>query len=179
MRAFPRLSVIGGLPFLRFRFLVTFYFSSVSLLQESLFPLLSHSPGGKHTLAETPFNFPFLSRTQRESSRHLVSNVIFFTRETSNFPVLLFFRPSRRNCRGSRVTAINFPPGRSATINRATARTSFSTTRTSPILQAKLNLYYNEILSSPGKTGKLVSLELARKIYIRDVPPMSSVSSRI
>lgn len=99
----------------------------------------------------------FFSREQRESSRHLVSNAIFFTRETSNFPVLslsFFFRPSRRNCRCSRVTAINFPQGRSATINRATARTSFSTARTSSILQAKLNLYYNEILSSPGKTGK-------------------------
>lgn len=162
-------------PFFYFQFLVTFYFSFVSLLHESLFPVLSHNLGGKHSVRRRSISLFF----PRESSRHLVSNAIFFTRETSNFPVLFFFRPSRRNCRGSRVTAINFPPARSAAINRATARTSFSTARTSPILQAKLNLYYNEILSSPGKTGKLVSLELARKIYIRDVPPMSLVSSRI
>lgn len=85
-------STISSRPlFFCFRFLVTFYFSSVSLLHEFLFPLLSHRPGGKHTLVDA-IQFPFSSLVNNaESSRHLVSNAIFFTRETSNFPVLFFF----------------------------------------------------------------------------------------
>lgn len=45
----------------------------------------------KFPLADA-IQFPFLlSRTRREPSRHLVSNAIFFTRETSNFPSSPFF----------------------------------------------------------------------------------------
>lgn len=152
--------VIDGPLFFRLPLIFPVTFCFYASLTRVLIPVtFSHPEWGNSSRS---FNFPFLR--EHDASRAAISLVTrsFLRARQVIFRRLSFFRSSRRNCRGSRVTAINFPPSRGATINRATARTFFFT----PILQAKLNLYYSEILSSPGKTGKLVSPELAeRSIY--------------
>lgn len=121
----------------------------------------------KSSSLPTPFNFPFLfSRTRCEPSRHLVSNAIFFTRETSNFPSSPFFFV---HC-AEIARALALPQ---LIFRRVWKRgyqsddVLFHGANVAPILQAKLNLYYSEILPrSPDKTGKLISPKALARSYI-------------